>query len=224
MSQNGQNAVTGAKSPSTRIQRRGLMLVMSAPSGGGKTTITRRLLELDSHVTISISATTRDKRPGEVDGQHYFFVTRDVFQGMIKNGEFLEYAEIYGQYYGTPKAPVEKALASEKDVLFDIDWQGLQSLNRMMPGDVASIYILPPTRAELERRLRGRGKDDEDNLRNRLDKVAEEVTHSFEYDYIIINRDIDKSVARTRAILEAERMKRHRLPGLQGFIASFRPE
>ena len=218
-----QNGAIGTKPAYPRIARRGLMLVMSAPSGGGKTTITRRLLELDSHVSVSISATTRVKRQGEVDGQHYFFVSRDKFQDMIKNGEFLEHAEIYGQFYGTPKAPVEKALAAEKDVLFDIDWQGLQSLKNMMPGDVASIFIMPPNRVELERRLRGRGQDSEENLRRRLDTVAQEVTHSLEYDYIIINRDIDKSVARTRAILEAERMKRHRLPGLGDFISEFKP-
>lgn len=217
-----QNGMMEKKAAHPRIQRRGLMLVMSAPSGGGKTTITRRLLALDSHVTISISATTRDKRPGEVDGQHYFFVTREKFKEMVQNGEFLEHAEIYGQFYGTPKAPVEAALAAEKDVLFDIDWQGMLSLRQTMPGDVASIFIVPPDKKELEKRLRGRGQDSEENMARRLDKVAEEVTHSLEYDYIIINRDIDKSVARTRAILEAERMKRHRLPGLPSFISEFK--
>lgn len=206
----------------TRIQRRGLMLILSAPSGGGKTTITRRLLEVDPNVTVSISATTRDKRPGEIDGQHYFFVSKEKFQDMIANSEFLEHAEIYGQMYGTPRAPVEAALASEKDVLFDIDWQGLQSFKSLMPGDIASIFVLPPNKSELERRLRGRAQDSEEIMRKRLDKAAEEVAHSSEYDYIIINRDIDKSVARVRAILEAERMKRHRLPGLAAFVREFR--
>ncbi len=212
----GKTSASGAV-PS-RIKRRGVMLVLSAPSGGGKTTITRQLLEQDPDVTISVSATTRPIRPGEVDGKHYYFVSQEKFGAMVRDGAFLEYAEIYGNFYGTLKSEVEKALAAEKDVLFDIDWQGMRQLKETMPDDVASIYILPPSRAELEKRLRARAQDPEEVIRRRLNKAAEEVEHCREYNYIIINRDLDKSVARVRGILEAERMRSHRLSGVQPFI------
>lgn len=198
--------------------RRGVMLVLSSPSGAGKTTITRRLLDSDSNVTVSISATTRAARPGEKDGEHYFFVDQKTFEEFIEQGSLLEYARVFDHYYGTPRPAVEDALRAGKDVLFDIDWQGTQQLRDQAPKDLVSIFILPPSVAELERRLRARGQDSEDVIARRMGKNADEVRHWVEYDYVIVNYDLDDSVRQVRTILEAERLKRVRQPGLRPFV------
>lgn len=204
------------------IHRRGLMLVLSSPSGAGKTTISRKLLERDENVVISISATTRQRRPGEVAGEHYHFVKVEDFNMMVNKGELLEYAKVFDNYYGTPRAPVEKALNSGRDVLFDIDWQGTQQLVEKVREDLVSIFILPPSMAELERRLKTRAQDSDKIIAGRMSKAGDELSHWSEYDYIIINTSIDESVDKVEQILEAERMKRRRQIGLADFVKSLR--
>ncbi|MCW8917119.1 MAG: guanylate kinase [Magnetovibrio sp.] len=200
------------------------MLVMSSPSGAGKTTITRALLEKDADLSMSISATTREPRPGEVDGKDYFFIEKTKFGAMVENGEFLEHAKVFDNYYGTPKGPVDEALAAGKDVLFDVDWQGARDLRHAARGDQMSIFILPPSHEELERRLYARAQDSEDVVKKRMSKAASEMSHWGEYDYIVINADIDKSVAEVEAILTAERLARDRQTGLPEFVASMSGE
>jgi len=203
------------------IQRRGLMYVMSSPSGAGKTTITRALLKENADLEISISATTRKRRAGEVHGQDYFFVEPDEFGKMVDNGEMLEHAKVFDNYYGTPRAPVEKALSEGKDVIFDIDWQGTQQLSEMAREDLVTVFILPPARAELEKRLRNRSKDtleSEADIRSRMAKAADEMSHYTEYDYVIINYDIDEAIHKAQTILDAERIKRRRIVGLSDFV------
>jgi len=203
------------------IQRRGLMYVMSSPSGAGKTTITRALLKENPELVISISATTRKRRAGEVHGQDYFFVEPDEFGKMVDNGEMLEHAKVFDNYYGTPRAPVEKALSEGKDVIFDIDWQGTQQLSEMAREDLVTVFILPPARAELEKRLRNRSKDtleSEADIRGRMAKAADEMSHYTEYDYVIINYDIDEAIHKAQTILDAERIKRRRIVGLSDFV------
>lgn len=200
------------------ITRRGLMLVLSSPSGAGKTSISRKLLEMEDDLSLSISVTTRPRRPGEVHGRDYIFVDATEFQLMVNRGELLEHAKVFGNYYGTPRGPVEDALASGKDVLFDIDWQGTQQLEANASRDLVSVFILPPSTRELERRLRTRAQDTDEVVAQRMAKAADEISHYPEYQYILLNDDMTASVDRVRAILHAERIKRERLVGLPDFV------
>jgi guanylate kinase len=206
-------------SASPEIARRGIMLVVSSPSGAGKTTLTRNLLEQEENVSLSISVTTRARRPSEIDGVHYHFIPRRRFESMRDADELLEWAEVHGNYYGTPRDPVESALAAGRDMLFDIDWQGTQQLYAKMRADVVSVFVLPPSASELKARLERRAEDSGDVITRRLRNAAEEIPHWNEYDYVLVNRDLDKSFARLRAILTAERLKRVLKPNLQGFVA-----
>jgi guanylate kinase len=200
------------------IARRGLMLVLSSPSGAGKTTLSRMLLKADRGVELSVSVTTRPKRRGEVDGRDYHFIDRARFDAMVKKGELLEWAEVFGHCYGTPRRPVVKALRTGRDVLFDIDWQGTQQLREKARDDLVSVFILPPSGKELERRLRRRAQDPQHVIGSRMAKAAGEMSHWPEYDYVIVNRDIDQAFAEVRAILGAERRKRERQIGLSAFV------
>lgn len=204
------------------IERRGLMLVLSSPSGAGKTTISRMLLEDDDNISLSVSVTTRPKRPGEVDGVDYFFIDPDEFGLMLNRHELLEHAKVFDHYYGTPKGAVEEALSAGKDILFDIDWQGEQQLKQAALTDLASVFILPPSTEELARRLQNRASDPPDVVAARMAKAPDEISHWPEYDYIIVNYDIDDSVAKVRAILAAERLKRERQVGLTAFVKRLR--
>jgi guanylate kinase len=204
------------------ISRRGLMLVLSSPSGAGKTTISRALLKHDRNLTMSVSVTTRRKRPGEVEGQDYFFTDNTEFNLMVNRGELLEYAKVFGNYYGTPRGPVEEALRAGRDVLFDIDWQGTQQLKASAREDLVSVFILPPSTAELEKRLRTRAQDSAKVVAERMAKAADEMSHWAEYDYIIVNRDVNESVARVEGILAAERLRRDRQIGLSDFVKGLR--
>lgn len=195
---------------------------MSSPSGAGKTTLSRGLLETDDEIVMSVSATTRAPRPGEVDGKDYYFVSVEEFGLMVNRREFLEHAKVFDNYYGTPKAPVEEALAGGRDVMFDIDWQGTQQLKQNAGADVVSIFILPPSTQELERRLHSRAQDSAEVVASRMSKAADEMSHWAEYDYIIVNQDIAQSSAQIRAILDAERLKRPRQTGLDGFVKGLR--
>lgn len=203
-------------------RRRGLMLVMSSPSGAGKTSISRRLLELEPDLALSISVTTRPRRPAETDGIHYHFIDEARFAAMVAGAELLEHALVYGHSYGTPRGAVEAALASGRDVLFDIDWQGAQQLRSGAAEDMVGVFILPPSTPELERRLRTRAQDSEESVRYRLTRVASDVTHWAEYDYVLINREFEESVAAVQAILAAERLRRRRHPALGEFVQKFR--
>jgi len=200
------------------IERRGLMLVLSSPSGAGKTTLSRRLLSRHKEIELSISATTRPRRPGEADGVDYYFVSAEDFALRRNRGEFLEWAEVFGHFYGTPRAPVERALGDGKDVLFDIDWQGAQQLDEAAGDDLVKVFILPPNKAELERRLRARAQDPEEVVTRRMAKADAEISHWAEYDYVIVNRDLDRSYEMLETILKAERLKRRRQVGLRGFV------
>jgi guanylate kinase len=202
----------------SNLKRRGLMYVLSSPSGAGKTTVTRALLAQNKDLTISISATTRPRRPGEVQGQDYYFTTPHEFDEMVESGDMMEHAKVFGHYYGTPRRPVEKALQEGRDVVFDIDWQGTQQLSEIARDDLVTLFILPPTRQELERRLRSRGRDTEDDIRYRMDKASDEMTHYIEYDYVLINHNIDETITKAQRILDAERMKRHRAVGMADFV------
>ncbi|TAJ41547.1 MAG: guanylate kinase [Reyranella sp.] len=207
------------------IQRRGLMLVLSSPSGAGKTTLSRQLLDNDSQIQLSVSCTTRAKRPGEKDGVDYHFVDTAAFSGMSQRGEFLEHARVFNHYYGTPKAPVEEALSAGKDVLFDIDWQGTQQLKdpaKKVRADLVTVFILPPSTRDLERRLLTRAQDSKEVVAQRMAKAADEMSHYAEYDYVIVNRDIATSNANLKAILTSERLKLERQVGLSGFVKALR--
>ena len=204
------------------ITRRGIMLVLSSPSGAGKTTLTRNLLEQENvddpgKLELSISVTTRERRGSEIDGVHYRFATKRHFEAMRDGGELLEWAEVHGNYYGTPREPVEKALAAGRDVLFDIDWQGTRQLLDKMRDDVVTVFVLPPTAQELKSRLERRAEDSGVIIAQRLRNAVEEISHWREYDYILVNRDLDKSFLRVRAILTAERLKRVKMLDLEGF-------
>jgi guanylate kinase len=203
-----------------QVARRGLMLVLSSPSGAGKTTLSRLLLERDPAIDLSISVTTRPPRPGEVDGRDYHFIDRARFDAMIKRGELLEWAQVFGNGYGTPRVPVEKALAAGRDVLFDIDWQGTQQLREKGRDDLVSVFVLPPSIPDLEQRLHTRAQDSPDVIRSRMAKAADEMSHWAEYDYVIINRRVADGFEDVRAILGAERLKRERQPGLSAFVRS----
>ena len=200
------------------ITRRGLMLVLSSPSGAGKTSISRKLLEREADLSMSVSVTTRPRRPGEVDGQDYFFIDPTEFQLMANRNQLLEHAKVFGNYYGTPRGAVDQALAAGKDVLFDIDWQGTQQLAANARQDLVSVFILPPSTRELERRLRTRAQDSDEVVAQRMAKAADEISHYPEYQYIVLNDDIAASVEKIRAILHAERLKRERLVGLPDFV------
>ena len=203
---------------SSEIERRGLMLVLSSPSGAGKTTLSRRLLESDSRIAMSVSATTRRPRQGEVEGKDYFFVLPGAFTGMVEGGAFLEHALVFGNHYGTPKEPVMLALARGQDVLFDIDWQGTQQLRQQAGDDLVSIFVLPPSHAELERRLRARAQDEEHVVQQRMARANNEISHWAEYDYVVINDDLDATLTKIQTILAAERMKRGRQTGIPAFV------
>ena len=206
----------------SEIGRRGLLLVLSSPSGAGKTTITRLLVERDGNLGVSISATTRTPRANEVDGQHYHFVSESRFDRMVRDGALLEHATVFGNRYGTPRAPVEAALAAGRDIVSDIDWQGTQQLAQSVRGDLVAVFILPPSMAALEDRLRRRAQDSDKVVRQRMAKSADEMSHWPEYDYVIVNHDLDKSVEQARAILTAERLKRDRQIGLAEFVNRLR--
>jgi len=206
---------------SSSFQRRGLMYVLSSPSGAGKTTIARALLKNNHDVIISVSATTRPRRAGEVNGQDYYFVEPDEFRTMVENGEMLEHAKVFEHYYGTPAQPVREALESGKDVLFDIDWQGRQQLGEAAADDLVSVFVLPPSSQELEKRLRNRAldtKETEAQIRHRMSKAAAEMSHYSEYDYVIINEDINHAIEKAQTILDGERLKRRRTQGMSDFV------
>ena len=204
----------------TTIARRGLMLVLSSPSGAGKTTLSRALLAGDDDLALSVSMTTRPMRAGEREGVDYFFVSAGRFDAAVRNGEFLEHAIVFDYRYGTPSAPVMDALASGRDVLFDIDWQGTQQLKEKAREDLVSIFVLPPSHAELERRLKARAQDSDDVVSRRMAKAADEISHWAEYDYVIVNDELDSALANVIAILGAERLKRARQIGLSEFARS----
>jgi guanylate kinase len=206
------------------VARRGLMLVLSSPSGAGKTTLSRLLLESDPAIDLSISVTTRPPRPGEVDGRDYHFIDRAQFDTMVARGELLEWAQVFGNRYGTPRGPVEKALSGGRDVLFDIDWQGTQQLREKGRADLVSVFVLPPSIPDLEQRLKSRAQDAPDVIRSRMAKASDEMSHWAEYDYVVINREIAHAFEDVRAILGAERLKRERQPGLSAFVRSLQAE
>jgi guanylate kinase len=206
------------------ITRRGVMLVLSSPSGAGKTTLSRRLLASDPGITLSISVTTRPPRANEVDGRDYHFIDAKRFDAMRRGGELLEWARVFDNDYGTPRGPVEEAIGTGRDVLFDIDWQGTQQLREKARSDLVSVFVLPPSADELERRLRQRAQDSEAVISGRMAKAADELSHWAEYDYVIVNRDLDRAFAELQAILAAERARRERQTGLSGFVRGLQAE
>jgi len=201
-----------------KLNRRGIMVVLSSPSGAGKTTLTKKVLNSSKNILMSVSATTRQPRPGEVDGKDYIFLSKSKFSEMIDNDEFLEYAKVFDNFYGTPRAPVEDALAKGFDIVFDIDWQGAQQLTQAAANDLVKIFILPPNMRELENRLRSRAQDSDDVIARRMSKSENEISHWAEYDYIIINEDITDAIEELTTIVNAERMKRPRQPWLGSFV------
>ncbi len=205
-------------SDETKLERRGLLLVLSSPSGAGKTTISRQLLARDQNLTMSVSATTRPMRPGEIEGIDYYFVEPTEFNLMINRRELMEYAKVFDNYYGTPISAVEKALRIGKDVIFDIDWQGSQQIAERAREDLVSIFILPPSTAELDRRLQNRAQDTEKVVSARMAKAPSEMSHYAEYDFIVVNYNVEESVAQVEAIIAAERLRRHRMIGLTDFV------
>ncbi len=207
-----------APSSPKATRRRGLMLVLSSPSGAGKTTISRRLLSRDSGITMSVSVTTRPMRPAEVPGVDYYFIDMPEFKRMAEAGELLEHAQVFSNGYGTPKAAVEQALSVGRDVLFDIDWQGTQQLAENARTDLVSVFILPPSGEELERRLHSRAQDSAEVIAQRMAKASDEISHWAEYDYVIVNHDVDESVSAVQSILSAERLKRTRQIGLPKLV------
>lgn len=206
------------------ITRRGMMYVLSSPSGAGKTTLSRKLLNGDASIHLSVSVTTRPKRPGERDGRDYHFIDKKKFFSMQRAGDLLEWAKVFDNFYGTPRKQVAKALAAGKDVLFDIDWQGTQQLREKARSDLVSVFILPPSVKQLEKRLHMRGQDHKTVIWQRMSKAAEEMSHWAEYDYVIVNNDLATAFAEARAILMAERLKRERQPGLSSFVRKLTAE
>jgi guanylate kinase len=210
--------MAGGKRNRTSIARRGVMFVLSSPSGAGKTTLSRMLLKADRNVELSVSVTTRPRRPSEVEGRDYHFIDLARFEAMVRTSKLLEWAEVFGYRYGTPRQPVEQALRAGRDVLFDIDWQGTQQLREKARDDLVSVFILPPTIKELHRRLQRRAQDSRATIGTRMAKAADEMSHWPEYDYVIVNRDRDEAFGQVRAILAAERLKRERQIGLSSFV------
>lgn len=206
------------------MTRRGLLLILSSPSGAGKSTLSRMLMDWDRDMRFSISATTRKPRPGEEDGREYYFRTREEFESMVKSGEMLEHAEVFGNLYGSPRGPVLAAMEAGTDTVFDIDWQGGQQIKQAMRDDVVSIFILPPSIAELDRRLRSRGQDSDEVIAGRMAKSRDEISHWAEYDYVLVNQDLDQTFANLQAILTAERLKRDRQPQLSAFVRALNKE
>lgn len=204
------------------IKRKGLMFVLSSPSGAGKTSLSRKLLELDNELFLSISYTTRPPRPGEIDGEDYFFINNDDFALMQEKNEFLEYAKVFDYYYGTPRKPVEKILTKGKDILFDIDWQGTQQLMNNSKDDLVKVFVLPPSIEELERRLKKRKQDDDEIIQKRMSKASDEMSHYPEYDYILVNDEFDKTIQEILNILSAERLKNHRQIKTQKIVKNLR--
>jgi guanylate kinase len=217
------SSVSGAAAPlKVEIPRRGLMLVLSSPSGAGKSTISRALLADEDRLEMSVSVTTRPPRPGEKDGVHYHFISVEEYKALADNDGLLEHARVFDNFYGTPRDPVEKALRSGRDILFDIDWQGTQQVAEKAQNDLVSIFILPPNVAELERRLKTRAQDSDDVVAKRMAKALDEISHYSEYDYIIVNDDLERSITEVKAILRAERLRRHRRIGLADFVNRMR--
>jgi guanylate kinase len=208
--------------PAKSVGRRGLMLVLSSPSGAGKTTLSRRLLAEDHGVELSISVTTRQRRLSEVDGSDYHFIDRERYEAMLRNDELLEHAEVFGNCYGTPRKPVEAAIARGRDVLFDIDWQGTKQLIDTVRADLVTVFVLPPSLPELERRLKRRAEDSDETIHGRMAKAAEEISHYGDYDYIVINHDLEQAFRDVRAILAAERLRLSRQTGLEEFVHALR--
>jgi guanylate kinase len=206
----------------TQIARRGILLVLSSPSGAGKSTITRAMLDREADLQFSVSVTTRKPRAGEIDGHHYHFIDKPRFDRMVKDNALIEHAGVFGNYYGTPRKPIEEALAAGRDVILDLDWQGTQQLKQAMRADVVSVFILPPDHETLEKRLKTRAQDSDAVVQARMKKSAEETSHWPEYDYVVINDDLEASVALAKSILAAERAKRERLPGLADFVTRLR--
>ncbi|HTQ33693.1 MAG TPA: guanylate kinase [Stellaceae bacterium] len=204
------------------IRRRGFLLVLSSPSGAGKTTITRRLLERDPSLSLSVSVTTRPRRPSEIDGRDYIFIDQATFERMVAEDALLEHATVFGNSYGTPQAPIETALADGRDVVTDIDWQGTQQISGKMPGDIVTIFVLPPSKDALEGRLRTRAQDSDAVVAQRMAKSSEEMSHWPEYAYVIVNDDLERSVADAQAIVTAERLRRDRQTGLADFVTRLR--
>lgn len=200
------------------FERRGIMIVLSSPSGAGKTTLTRRILADDPDVTMSVSATTRKPRPGEVDGKDYYFIDKSEFSDMIADDKFLEHARVFDNHYGTPAAPVFEALENGRDILFDIDWQGAQQLTEAASDDLVRIFILPPSLRELEKRLRSRAQDSDETIARRMSKAEIEISHWLEYDYVILNDDLDGAEEKLKQIIAAERLKRRRQPWVGSFV------
>ena len=206
------------------MARRGVLLILSSPSGAGKSTLARMLMTWDASLKFSVSATTRAPRDGEVDGREYYFVSKDRFETYVRTSEMLEHAEVFGNLYGSPKAPVVQAMENGRDVLFDIDWQGGQQIKQAMRDDVVSIFILPPSIADLEARLRGRGQDSEGVIADRMAKSRSEISHWAEYDYVLINQDLETAFEELKSIVIAERLKRDRQPDLTGFVRGLNQE
>ncbi len=216
--ENSGKAASSESIAEPHIARRGLLYIVSSPSGAGKTTLARRVLAADSNIEMSVSVTTRPPRPGEQDGVDYHFVDHRAFEDMKERGELLEWARVFDNFYGTPRAPVENAIRAGKDVLFDIDWQGAQQLSEKMPGDVVRVFVLPPSGDVLESRLKSRAQDTPEVVAKRMAAAASEISHWPEYDYVLVNAQIDQSTAAALAILTAERLKRGRLLGLSDFV------
>ena len=206
------------------ITRQGLMLVLSSPSGAGKTSIARELLKRDSEITMSVSATTRQRRPGETEGKDYFFVDEQQFKTDVNKGLFLEYAQVFDHYYGTPLKPVQDTLAKGRDVLFDIDWQGTQQIKAKARQDLVSVFVLPPSTTELERRLLSRAQDSAEVVAGRMARAADEMSHYPEYDYIIVNHELEASIEAVHTILRAERLRISRQAGLTEFMKQLRED
>jgi guanylate kinase len=206
------------------VPRRGLLLILSSPSGAGKSTLSRMLMAWDPFMRFSVSATTRPPRPGEVEGREYYFRSRPAFEAMVAEGEMLEHAEVFGNLYGSPKGPVMAAVEAGTDTVFDIDWQGGQQIKQAMRGDVVSVFILPPSIAELDRRLRSRGQDSASVIAGRMAKSRDEISHWAEYDYVLVNDDLDATFDRLKTILTAERLRRERQPQLSAFVRALNQE
>lgn len=207
-----------------QLNRRGVLLILSSPSGAGKTTLSRLLLEGDNEITMSVSATTRARRTAEVDGRDYRFLDRATYDKMVSRHEFLEHAEVFGNGYGTPREPVEAAMEAGRDMLFDVDWQGAEQLKRSVGGDVASVFILPPSIEELERRLRGRAQDSDEVVAKRMAQARAEMSHWRDYDYVLVNQDVQLCLEQLKAVLGAERLRRRRQVGLDAFMAEMKVE